>query len=75
MMIELPVGAGARIVRRRCLAAGIGLASIALLVTSAAASTSGLATAAPAHATAAGGDSADCTSLTTCYTARQFEVT
>jgi subtilase family serine protease len=72
-MIRLPVGPGASVVRRRCLAAGIGLASIALMATSAAAGTWAPLAAAPVHATAASGDSADCRSLTTCYTPRQFE--
>jgi subtilase family serine protease len=71
-MIERPVGAGARIVRRRCLAIAVGLVSIALVATSAAAM-SAPAAAAPAHANAAGGGSADCTSLVSCYTPRQFE--
>jgi subtilase family serine protease len=43
------------------------------MATSAAAGTSAPRAAAPAHATAASGDSADCRSLTTCYTPRQFE--
>src|SRR6266540_4514288 len=71
--IKLPVGPGASVVRRRCLAAGIGLASIALMATSGAAGTWAPLAAAPAHATAASGDSADCRSLTTCYTPRRLE--
>jgi subtilase family serine protease len=72
-MVKLPVGPGTSVVRTRCLAAGIGLASIALMASSVAAGTWAPLAAAPAHATAANGDSADCRSMTTCYTPRQFE--
>jgi subtilase family serine protease len=43
------------------------------MATSVAAGTWARLAAAPAHATAASGDSADCRSLATCYTPRQFE--